>query len=107
MSRLSDVALSTTIKCLFSNDDGIPLSEKKKWELNMKIMLVWKDLANGVEETSKTALAKKLKKAASEVKEFNQEESQKLESLARSLNFRGNFCYYKYIVYDFSIPVTL
>ena len=96
MSHLSDKALSITAKCLFSTDDGIPLSEKKKWELSMKMVLAWKDLANGVEETSKTALAKKLKKAASEVKEFNQEESQKLESLARSLNFRGNFCYYNH-----------
>ena len=42
--------------------------QKKKWELSMKMILAWKDLANGVEETSKTALAKKLKKAASEVK---------------------------------------
>ena len=78
--------------------DGITLSEKKKWELSMKMMLAWKDLANGDEETSKTALAKKLKKAASEVKEFNQEESEKLESLARSLNFRGNFCSYNYSI---------
>lgn len=62
MSHLSGVALSITAKCLFSTDDGIPLSEKKMGTEHEN------DMANGVEETSKTALAKKLKKAASEVK---------------------------------------
>ena len=89
MSALSQHTLSCITGHL--SDDlflTLPIEEKSC----LKMIFAWEDSAkeNG-EEFSKRELAIKLMNVANEIHENNQEESEKLESIARSLNFRGNY----------------
>ena len=73
---------------------GHPLDEKLKpieEKLCLKMIFAWEDSAKEKGELSKRELAIKLMNVANEIHENNQEESEKLESIARSLNFRGNY----------------
>ena len=61
-------------------------------KLCLKMIFAWEDSAKRKgEEFSKRELAIKLMNVANEIYVNNQEESEKLEGIARSLNFRGSY----------------
>ena len=86
MSDLSPQSLSCIAKHLFEDIFSThPITEK----LCLKTIFGWEGLTN--EESSKRDLAIKLMKVAKEIHESNQDESKKLEAIARSLDFRGSY----------------
>ena len=91
ISVLSQQTLSCITSHLSSSDD-VFLTQPIEDKLCLKMIFAWENSAKKKgEEFSKRELAIKLMKVASEIHENNQEESEKLKGIARSLNFRGSY----------------
>ena len=90
MSKLPDETLLLVAKHLAIPAMELSSSKGDKWRYCMKMIFAWEDLTKQKEEeASKKALAIKLMNAANELYSKNEEESKKLEIIARCLNFRG------------------
>ena len=90
MSKLPDETLLLVANHLNIPTMEITSSKGDKWRYCMKMIFAWEDLTKQKEEeASKKALAVKLMNAANEIYSKNKEESKKLETIARCLNFRG------------------
>ena len=91
ISVLSQQTLSCNTGHLSPLSDDVFLTQPIEDKICLKMIFVWEDLAKRKgEEFSKHELAIKLLKVANEVYVNNQEESEKLEGIDRSLNFKGS-----------------
>ena len=92
MSALSQQTLSCITRRLSPLSHDVFLAQPIEEKLCLKMIFAWEDSAKEKgEEFSKRELAIKLMNVANDVHENNQEESEKLEDIAKSLNFRGSY----------------
>ena len=91
ISVLSQQTLSCITQDLSLSDD-VSSTQQIDEKLCLNMILTWENSAKGKgEEFSKRELAIKLMDVANEIYVNNQEESEKLEGIARSLHFRGSY----------------
>ena len=87
MLELSDKTLRVVCQCL-DLPEIILFKEKSKWRCCMTILIAWEDLSSE-NDASKKTLAIKLMKVANEIHKQSEDESKKLEIIARSLDYKG------------------
>ena len=87
MLELSDKTLRVVCQCL-DLPEIILFKEKSKWRCCMTILIAWEDLSSE-NDASKKTLAIKLMKAANKIHKESEQESKKLEIIARSLDYKG------------------
>ena len=97
LAKKISVLSRQTLSCItghLSKDvsDDVFLTQPIEDKLCLKMIFAWEDSAKRKgEEFSKQELANKLMDVAKEVYVNNQEESEKLKGIARSLNFKGSY----------------
>ena len=92
ISVLSRQTLSCITGRLSPLSDDVFLTQPIEDKLCLKMIFAWEDSTKRKgEEFSKQELAIKLMNVANEIYVNNQEESKKLEGIARSLNFKGSY----------------
>ena len=87
MLELSDKALLDVCECL-DIPEIILFKEKSKWRRCMTMLIAWENLSSE-NDASKKTLAIKLMKAANKIHKESEQESKKLEIIARSLDYKG------------------
>ena len=92
MLELSENTLDVVCQCL-DLPEKILFKDKLTWSCCMKILIDWEDLSSK-NDASKKTLAIKLMKAANEIHKQSNEESKKLEIIARSLDYKGKINYF-------------
>ena len=91
MSSLSQETLDHIADHLSLSKD-VFLIKQDKQKACLKLIFAWEDLANKrKEDSSKRELSIKLMNVAKFIYERNKDDSKKLEVIARSLNFRGDY----------------